>query len=148
MEIRSHRSERTLSGALRNFLDTNILIYAFSDDPREAIARGLVEAGGVISVQCLGEFINVARGRLRLSWPFVLERLSSLYELFPDVRAIDIATHREAVCISRRYGFHIYDATIVASALQSGCEVLLTEDMHEGLIVDERLRIENPFRAR
>lgn len=136
-----------MSGNFRSFLDTNILIYAYSDDPREAIARDLVEAGGVISVQCLNEFVNVARGRLRLSWSFVEERIFSICELLPDIRAIDAETHREALRIARRYAIHIYDATIVASALQSGCEVLLTEDMQDGLMIDGRLRIENPFRA-
>lgn len=136
-----------MSGNFRSFLDTNVLIYAYSDDPREAIARSLIEAGGVISVQCLSEFVNVVRGRLRLSWPFVEERLSSICELLPIIRALDAETHRDAMRIAQRYAIHIYDAMIVASALQSGCEVLLTEDMQDGLIIDGRLRIENPFRA-
>ena len=136
-----------MSANLRNFLDTNILIYAYSDDPRGAVARGLVEAGGVISVQCLNEFVNVSRGRLRLPWQFVEERISSISELLPNIRAIDAETHFDALRVAKRYDIHIYAATIVASAIQSGCEVLLTEDMQDGLIIDGRLRIENPFRA-
>ena len=136
-----------MSGNVRNFLDTNILIYAYSDDPRESVARSLVEAAGAISVQCLNEFVNVARGRLQLSWAFVEERISSIRELIPTICAIDAETHDEARRLAERYAIHIYDATIVASALQSGCEVLMTEDMQDGLLIDGRLRIENPFRT-
>jgi len=135
-----------LIGKVRTFLDTNILIYAYSDDPRETIARALLEAGGVISVQCLNEFVNVARGRLRLSWAFIEERISSICELV-STTSIDLETHDQALRIAKCYGIHIYDATIVASALQSRCQVLMSEDMHDGLVIDRRLRIENPFRA-
>jgi len=34
---------------------------------------------------------------------------------------------------------------IVAAAVESGCDVLYSEDMHHGLVVAGRLRIENPF---
>jgi predicted nucleic acid-binding protein len=135
-----------LKGSSPSFLDTNILIYAFSDDRRQAIARNLVETGGVISVQCLNEFVNVCRGRLRLSWPVIEQYVSSIRELCPDVQAIDVETHSEAVRIARQFGLHVYDATIVASALRSGCEILFTEDMHDGLFIDGRLRVKNPFR--
>jgi predicted nucleic acid-binding protein len=44
------------------FLDTNIIVYAFSsNDPRNARAEALLEAGGVINVQVLNEFVNVSR---------------------------------------------------------------------------------------
>jgi predicted nucleic acid-binding protein len=39
------------------FLDTNILVYATAkDDPRAVTAIQLLAAGGVVSVQVLGEF--------------------------------------------------------------------------------------------
>jgi predicted nucleic acid-binding protein len=34
---------------------------------------------------------------------------------------------------------------IVAAALLAGCDVLYSEDMHDGLVIEERLRIVNPF---
>jgi predicted nucleic acid-binding protein len=43
------------------FLDTNIIIYAFSsNDPRRDKAEALLHAGGIISVQVLNEFVNVS----------------------------------------------------------------------------------------
>ena len=49
--------------------------------------------------------------------------------------------------LGERYGFSVYDAMIVAAALLSGCDRLYTEDVQDGLLVEGRLRIVNPFRA-
>src|SRR5271156_5790524 len=49
---------------------TNVLVYAvLSDDPRRPIAERLLAAGGTLSVQVLNEFANVARSKLKWSWP-------------------------------------------------------------------------------
>jgi predicted nucleic acid-binding protein len=47
--------------------------------------------------------------------------------------------------MAERYGFSIYDAMIVAAALQADCDTLWSEDMQHGLIVEGRLRIADPF---
>jgi len=49
--------------------------------------------------------------------------------------------------LAERYGVSIYDAMIAASALQADCEALWSEDMHDGIAIENRLRISNPFRA-
>jgi predicted nucleic acid-binding protein len=136
-----------VTSARRPFLDTNILIYAFSTDARQPIARALLEKGGVISVQCLNEFVNVTRRTVNLPWSRIHQTLTAIKTLSTDVLGIDAATQAHAVHLAERHGFHIYDATIVASALDGGCDFLLSEDMHHGLVVEDRLRIENPFRA-
>jgi predicted nucleic acid-binding protein len=42
------------------FLDTNVIVYAFSsNDLRSKRAEALLEGGGVVSVQVLNEFVNV-----------------------------------------------------------------------------------------
>lgn len=56
------------------FLDTNILIYAFGRDvTRTTQAVALLRQGGTISVQVLNEFTNIARRKLRRSWPEIIE---------------------------------------------------------------------------
>jgi predicted nucleic acid-binding protein len=49
--------------------------------------------------------------------------------------------------LGERYGFSVYDAMIVAAALREGCTTLYSEDMHDGLLVEDQLRIVNPFKA-
>jgi len=128
------------------FLDTNILIYAIAqDDARTAQARALLQQGGTISVQVLNEFANVAHRKLRRRWPDIIEALAALRILFPDPLAVGLATHQAAVAIAQRYGFTFYDALIIASALEAGCSFLLSEDLHNGQVIEDRLTIRNPF---
>jgi len=44
-----------------------------------------------------------------------------------------------------RYDFQIFDAIIVASALESGCQVLYSEDMQHNMKINGQLTIVNPF---
>ena len=47
--------------------------------------------------------------------------------------------------IAARDGFHIYDSLLLASALEAGSTVFLSEDMQHGRVIDSRLTIRNPF---
>lgn len=128
-----------------DFLDTNVLIYAASAHIQKAErATALIESGGVISVQVLNEFVNVTRKKLALDWRSINTFIDGIC-VMADVRAIDVRVQRRAVDLAERYRLHIYDATIVASALSADCAYLMTEDMHDGLLIEGRLRIVNPF---
>lgn len=128
------------------FLDSNVLIYAFSNDERAAVAYELLEARPTISVQGLNEFVHVARRKLAMDWQEVRDAIAALRVLCPTILPIDLAVHDEALRITERYGYSMFDALVVASALQAGCETLWSEDMQDGMVVDGRLRIANPFR--
>ena len=73
--------------------------------------------------------------------------LTAFRTLCPEVRALDLATHEAALAIAQRDVLSLYDALIVASALEAGCVRLLTEDMQDGRIIARRLTISNPFAA-
>jgi len=130
-----------------SFFDTNVLIYLASADAEKADrTEAVLSGGGAISVQVLNEFANVARRKMRLSWPQTHEFLSLLRELL-TVHPITVETHEAGLALAERYGLSIYDAMIAASALEAGCETLWSEDMQHGLVLEGRLRIANPFRA-
>lgn len=133
---------------MRSFLDTNVLVYAFTQDQRAEIAEQLLGRGCDISVQVLNEFANVARRRLGFDWDQLREALVAIRSLARAVHPIDVETHAEAMVLAERHGFSIYDALIIASALRAGCELLHSEDMQHGLVVRGQLRIDNPFRLR
>lgn len=133
---------------MRCFLDTNVLIYAtLADDPRASVAAGLLGAGGVISVQVLNEFANVAHRKLKRPWPEVAAALAAFRTLCPDVRPIGVAAHEAALAIAQRDGLSFYDALIVAAALEAGCVTLLTEDLRDSRVIAGRPTIRNPFAA-
>jgi predicted nucleic acid-binding protein len=127
------------------FLDTNVVLYAFSqDDTRRQMAETLLAAGGALSVQVLNEFIAVARRKLDKSWKEVRRALDVLRVFCPEPVALTVETHERAVHIAERYGFSILDALIIATALYAGASTLYTEDMREGQAIDG-LTIRNPF---
>jgi predicted nucleic acid-binding protein len=131
-----------------SFVDTNVLVYLASGDTAKADrAEMLVAEGGRISVQVLNELANVGRRKMLLSWDETKALLSLVRELLAVV-PLTIDTHETGLTIAARYNLSIYDAMIVAAALEANCDVLWSEDMHDGLIIDGRLRIADPFHAR
>jgi predicted nucleic acid-binding protein len=128
------------------FLDSNVLVYAFTTDPRAAAAQRLLEQGCITSVQGLNEFANVARRKLGMTWEDTRDALGAIRALCPVIVSMEIATHIDALLIAERHRLSIFDALMVASALRADCDVMWSEDMHDGLVIDERLRIANPFR--
>lgn len=130
-----------------DFLNSNVLVYAFTTDRRAAVAQALLQTRPIISVQGLNEFANVARRKLGMDWQEVGDATAALRVLCPTVLALDLATHDEALRIAERYGYSMFDALVLASALQAGSDTLWSEDMHDGMVIDSRLRISNPFRT-
>ena len=128
-----------------DFLDSNVLLYAFTADARAATARTLLERGAVVSVQGLNEFANVARRKLGRTWAEVRDALNSIRDVCRTVVPLDIETHADALRIAERYGYGIFDALMISSAVRAECKVLWSEDMHDGHVIDKRLRIANPF---
>jgi predicted nucleic acid-binding protein len=130
-----------------SFFDTNVLLYVASGDRAKADrAEELIGAGGFISVQVLNEIANVVRRKMRLSWADTHAFLGLIRGLLP-VRSITVAIHEAGLVLAERHALSIYDAVIAASALDAGCGTLWSEDMQDGLVLDNRLRIVNPFRA-
>jgi predicted nucleic acid-binding protein len=95
----------------------------------------------------LNEFANVARRKLGMGWGEVREAIAAIRAFCPVVLALDLETHEEALRLAERYDCAMYDALIVASALQASAETLWSEDMQHGMVIDGRLRIVNPFRT-
>jgi predicted nucleic acid-binding protein len=130
-----------------SFFDTNVIVYIASGDSAKADrAEAAIAAGGVISVQVLNELANVARRKMQMSWAETHALLTMLRGLL-TVHPLTLETHEIGLELAERYGFSMYDAMIAASALHAGCDTLWSEDMQHDMVVDERLRIVNPFRG-
>jgi predicted nucleic acid-binding protein len=81
-----------------------------------------------------------------MPWKDVLAALSAIRVLCPTPAPLTIKTHDLALRIAGRYRFHIYDALVIAAALQSSCRTLYSEDMASGQVIDG-LTIRNPFQG-
>jgi predicted nucleic acid-binding protein len=130
-----------------SFFDTNVLLYIASGDPAKADrVERLLGEGGAISVQVLNEIANVTRRKMRMSWTETHAFLSMLRGLL-TVHPVTSETHEGGLTMAERHNLSAYDAMIVASALDAGCDTLWSEDMHHGMVIDARMRIVNPFLA-
>ena len=130
-----------------SFFDTNVLVYVASGDATKADrAEKVIAAGGAINVQVLNELTNVARRKMKMSWPDTYAFLDMLRGLL-TVHPLTLDIHETGLELAERYGFSTYDAMIAASALRAGCDTLWSEDMQHGMTLKEGLRIVNPFRT-
>ena len=131
------------------FFDTNILVYTVGEhDERTAVAESLLAGGGVVSVQVLNELAAVMQRKLRMPWDEIIEALTAVRVFCPSPTSLTPETHDTALALARRHRWHIYDALIVAAALEAGCSTLYTEDLQDGRVIDGRLTIVNPFLPR
>ena len=127
------------------FIDTNVLIYAFSDDPRSAKAQDCLTRPFVLSVQALNEFSSVALRKLGMTVSDVRSAISDICFLAEDVLPLDRDAHSCALDIVERYGLSFYDSLMLATACRAGCDIFLSEDMRSGLRVEGGPLIVNPF---
>jgi predicted nucleic acid-binding protein len=81
---------------------------------------------------------------MRMSWADTHTLLSTLRGLL-TVHPITIETHDIGLALAERYGLSTFDAMIAASALHARCDALWSEDMQHGMVLDQGLRIANPF---
>lgn len=126
------------------FTDTNVVLYLLDDGPKADRAEAILAKRPRISVQVLNEAMVNCRRKAGLDWNETNAFLSSVRALC-EVEDLTLKTHEVGRALAERHGFAIYDAMIVAAALIAGCTTLWTEDMHHGLLVEERLRLVNPF---
>lgn len=130
------------------FIDTNILLYGYSDADRqkqEIVFRFLNENNCFISTQVLQECSNIFFKKFNIEKEIILQSVNKLSEDFNVVinNENSIIT---AIELKSKYHYSFYDSLIIAAALQSRCTILFSEDMHHNQIIEKTLTIINPFK--
>lgn len=132
--------------ASERFFDTNVLLYLFSADPAKADrVEEMLASGATVGVQVLNEFAAVAVRKLGMTLAEVREALGPIVAVC-TIAPLTLPVHQRGLQIAERYGFSLYDALIVAAALESGCSTLYTEDLQHAQVIEQALTIRNPFR--
>jgi predicted nucleic acid-binding protein len=127
-------------------LDTNIAVYALSLDAKADRAATLLRNSDFLSVQVLNEYANVGLRKRRDPWDVIGADLAALRDAAPRILPIDDDASRAAARISERYRLSFYDALMLAVALAGGARTIYSEDMQHSLVIDDTLRIVDPFR--
>ena len=132
----------------RVFLDTNIIIYLYSEDEtqKRCIAYNYINNFNcVTSIQAMNEASNVWLKKYRLSKIEINKYLDEIEAVCDEIMLINRKTLSQALDVFDRYHFSYYDSLMLSSALESNCDIILTEDMKDGQIINDTLKIMNPF---
>ncbi|OAQ19769.1 PIN domain-containing protein [Thermosulfurimonas dismutans] len=130
------------------FIDTNVWFYAFTGNDPEKHQRAVevIKRYGK-SIQVSTQVINELCLNLKKKADFLEKGIREIIRQFfrkykvikPDEETMLLASE-----LRERYRLSFWDSLIVAAALEGEAKILVTEDMHPGLVV-EKLKIINPF---
>jgi len=134
------------------FLDTNIFVYSFdASAPKKAarsaqlIRQAIDTKAGLVSYQVVQEFFNLALRRFAkpMSGGEAEQYLATIFRPLLAVHSSH-GLFAHALQLSSGHQLAWYDSLILASAIESRCSVLYSEDFqHQRRFGD--LRIVNPF---
>jgi len=128
-------------------LDTNILIYLHDIDTgseKRKIAYELIAGNPFISAQVISEYLNVCSKRLKMPKQDALNALMNWLP-FCNLTPFNSDIYLKSQFLIKKYQFQLFDSIVIASAMESGCRILFSEDMQDNLSVEKVLRIVNPF---
>ena len=132
----------------RIFIDTNILVYAYTTGSIEKYEKAKTflqnsKAVYVLSTQVLNEFY-VNLGKYKIEHDKIVTAISEITTIC-EIQPVKVETVNMALTIRKRYGFSYWDSLILSAALENLCSLLYSEDMSDGQIIEDKLQIVNPF---
>ena len=127
-------------------IDTNILVYVLdtSFPDKKQLSENLIDSLPIISTQNISEFANICIRKFKFDKAITIQIINRILKKCV-LQNCTTSTYLLAEKLMIQYQFQLFDSIIVASALESGCDILYTEDMQHGLFVEKQLTICNPF---
>jgi predicted nucleic acid-binding protein len=132
------------------FIDSNIWLYALlqhQETQKADIARLTIQDSQkiIVSTQVINEVcVNLIK-KISLPETQVQKLITAFYEKCFDVVELNQKTLQKSSQLREKYNLSFWDSLIVASALQGHAMRLYSEDMQNGLVVENQLTIINPF---
>ena len=129
------------------FIDTNIFIYTQrTDSPgKRVIAENVInQFNCVASTQVLNEIANVFTKK----YPMPIEKVECLIKSICEISEIviiDDVLIIKALNLQSKYKVSYFDCLMIAAAIDSDCKYLLTEDMQDGIVIDNTIKIISIF---
>jgi predicted nucleic acid-binding protein len=132
------------------FVDTNIFVYARTDDDtfkhdeaNKLLGETLAGKEVTVSAQVLSEFYSGMTKHHRTHDEITV----FLYEIIDSANIVSLSllTIESCLHLKEKYRYSWWDSLILASALESGCGTVYSEDMKDGQLIEDRLAIKNPF---
>jgi len=136
------------NAATLSFIDTNIWLYGFIESDQGDKSRRardlIVNSQPVISVQIINEVcVNLIK-KAGFSESQISQLITSFFENY-QVIELEQETLMTASELRLRYAVSFWDSLVIASALQAQVSVLYSEDLQHEQVIEDRLKIINPF---
>jgi predicted nucleic acid-binding protein len=132
------------------FIDSNIWLYLFLQDDKnkykiaeEYFLNNYLDATFIITYQVVNEVSNILlkKGYTEIEIRETVDYLFKICTLQEFTKEIILT----ASFVREKYTFSFWDSILIGSALFSECDTLISEDMHNGLVVNDKLLIKNIF---
>jgi len=132
------------------FIDSNIWLYLFLQDDNEKyktteeyLLRNNLNSTFIITYQVINEVANIllknnfTEAKIRENIEYLF-KVCTLQELSKEILLI-------ASSVREKHSISFWDSIIIGSALFAKCDILVSEDMQDGLLIDNQLLIKNIF---
>ena len=134
----------------RIFIDTNILVYSLLENNSQKhnqtvhLMESLKGNFIFVSTQVLNElYVSLQKHDID-EIENKIKKIMSIYNIsIPNLTTIKLCWK-----IKKKYAYSYWDSLILASALENNCTILYTEDMQSGQIIEDRLKIRNPYKQK
>jgi predicted nucleic acid-binding protein len=129
------------------FLDTNILVYAYSEtepEKKQIAVQLLTDRSICMSTQVVNEFIWIMFSKYHVDMKLLQDVAKNLFLLY-RMDIVDDRTIAGAIEMSIRYQLSYWDSLIVSSAMKLNCAVLYSEDFQRKQIIEKCITVTNPF---
>lgn len=131
----------------RVFLDTNILIYAYSDtelEKKERVLSILKNEDISMSTQVINEFIWVMNRKFNVNMNSLKFIINNIFEIY-NVTLVTKQSIEKAIGISEKFKYSYWDSLMLSTAIGSKCSIFYTEDLQHEQIIENHLKIVNLF---
>lgn len=135
----------------RVFVDTNIFIYAIMEDERSkdkhrravSLFNQLSDQVVFINTQVINEIYSVML-KHDIDDKAIQDKIAAIIKE-TNISFVNLETIKKCWDIRIRYKYSYWDSLILASAIENHCDVLYSEDMQKNQIIDNSIKIINPF---
>jgi predicted nucleic acid-binding protein len=133
-----------------HFIDTNIWLYSLLDTgeaEKTKVAQALIKSSeAIVSVQVISEVCANLVKKAKMPESEIRKFVEGIYAKHRVVE-LEMRVFLFASELREEYTLSFWDSLILSSAFLSGAEIIFSEDMQDGLVIRESLKIVNPFKS-
>lgn len=134
------------------FIDTNLWIYLAveandSSKHQKVIVffEDIISQDVYTSIQAINEFHWVLSRKYNFSEDNIAEKVKEGIVKTSNKVALDFSSYQKAELIRSNYNISFWDSLMLAVAILADCSVFYSEDLQHNLLIDDTIKVINPF---